>query len=195
MDKLWERYREWLKAHAPSLADEVNGPASSYALEETEAELGLKFPDLLRQYFLACDGGKVANGLLGNWDLYSLEDLLEEALTMEERAEEGDFGSNRRPEGGKVKALWWNPAWIPIAGSGNGHYICVDTDPAEEGNTGQVILYFYDSGERPCIAGNVEEWFSSAVEKLERGEVKVSYDEVLDTWVFDQPGLLNTKEI
>jgi len=41
---------------------------------------------------------------------------------------------------GTVKNTYWNPSWIPIAGS-EGEYISIDGDPNEAGVIGQIIVH------------------------------------------------------
>ncbi|MCI4671348.1 MAG: SMI1/KNR4 family protein [Bacteroidia bacterium] len=194
MKELWQRFEKWMEANASSLLEDLYEGASTWDIKETEEELELKFPEPFKEFIMLHNGAMVANGIIGNWDLYGLDDISEECFDMDEKVEEGDFGSNVRPEDGKVKGQWWNQSWIPFVGSGNGHYLCLDMDPGPDGKPGQVIAYFYDSGERPVLAESFDKWFLDVIERMEKGEISIFYDETLDQWHFDQPGLLNLKE-
>jgi cell wall assembly regulator SMI1 len=86
------------------------------------------------------------------------------------------LGENANTPTPAVKGLWWNPGWIPIVSSGSGHLICLDMDPNQAGNVGQVILFLHDDGQRPLIAHNLRAWFVRLADDLERGLYKIVED-------------------
>jgi len=79
--------------------------------------------------------------------------------------------------------------------SPNGHFLCLDPDPDQEGKKDQVIAYFVDSGERPVLAPDLKTWFEQVVGALEEGRISASYDETLNEWKFDHPGFLLLDEM
>ncbi|MEO0895713.1 MAG: SMI1/KNR4 family protein [Bacteroidota bacterium] len=190
MTKLWTSFRNWIKQHTPSLLEELEDAASQWDIKEAEEELETTFPDDLKQFLMEHNGGQVSNGLIGNWDLLSLDEMVEASFDMDEHVEDGDFGSNQRPESPEVKGMWWNPNWIPFASSTNGHFLCLDMDPAEKGSSGQVIAYFYDSGERPVLANSLKDWFEHTIKALEEGKITANWSEELKEWRFSHPGFL-----
>ncbi|MEM9491128.1 MAG: SMI1/KNR4 family protein, partial [Myxococcota bacterium] len=78
-------------------------------------------------------------------------------------------GESRSEEHRSIRSDWWNPGWIPFVSSGSGHYFCIDTDPAEGGVPGQVILWLHDSPRRYLVACSLAEWFSAIADDLEAG--------------------------
>jgi len=64
-----------------------------------------------------------------------------------------------------VKPYFWNPKWIPIAENSGGDYLCLDTDPAEKGDFGQVLYYFHDEGFREVEAKSLYEFIELCLEE------------------------------
>lgn len=60
-----------------------------------------------------------------------------------------------------VARCWWSRHWIPFLSDQAGTYVCIDTGPAEGGDSGQVILFEHDSPVRRLLARSVEEFFAT----------------------------------
>jgi cell wall assembly regulator SMI1 len=83
--------------------------------------------------------------------LYSLADALVAWNLLGECLRDGafaDFVVDRADHG--VRADWWNPHWLPIAGDQAGNYSCLDLAPALGGTPGQVIGFWHEDSDR-CI--------------------------------------------
>lgn len=53
----------------------------------------------------------------------------------------------------EIKAVEYNPRWIPIGRSARGRdYLCLDMDPSEKGHLGQIILTAVDCDDHFLIA-------------------------------------------
>lgn len=188
---LWQRFEAWLQQHTPELAEELNEGAMPYEIAEAEEELGFELASELKTSLLIHNGGAVANGLIGNWDLLSLEEMLEAYWHMESEREDGNFGPNETTPNGRVKPFWWHRYWMPIVGDTDGNYLCVDHDPERgQGHFGQVILFLADDHERRAIAPGVVSWLKGICEGLEAGLFVYHRDEDLGLYVFEKPGLI-----
>ena len=162
-----------------------------YEIAEAEEELGFELASELKTFLLIHNGGAVANGLIGNWDLLSLEEMLEAYWHMESEREDGNFGPNETTPNGRVKPFWWHRYWMPIVGDTDGNYLCVDHDPERgQGHFGQVILFLADDHERRAIAPGVVSWLKGICEGLEAGLFVYHRDEDLGLYVFEKPGLI-----
>lgn len=180
-----------MAAHTPGLVEELNEGALPYETEEAEAELGFRLPEDFRASLQIHDGGAPANGLIGNWDLLALEDILEAYWYLEEQREDGNFGRNETEPNGRVKGYWWHRYWLPFVADTDGNHLCLDMDPERgAGVAGQVILFLADDGERRAIAPSFQAWLAGICEGLEAGRFPYHYDEDLDLYVFEKPGLI-----
>jgi cell wall assembly regulator SMI1 len=134
-----------------------------------EERLGLSLPADLRAGLAVHDGGREAGGLVGDWDLMSLERMVGEAEFMRGMVADGLFGDAEGDEHDAIDSVWWNPGWVPVVSSGSGHFYCVDLAPRPNGTAGQVIVFFHDSGQRLLVADSYEQWLTAVVADLERG--------------------------
>jgi cell wall assembly regulator SMI1 len=53
---------------------------------------------------------------------------------------------------------------------GCGNHICIDLDPTEDGNFGQVIQMWHDSSNRELYASSFKEWINNYLNDLEQGK-------------------------
>lgn len=65
----------------------------------------------------------------------------------------------------EIKPLLWNPKWLPIASNGGGDYLCLDTDPTNEGQPGQVLYFWHDWGNRSVKAKSLFEFIQACLEE------------------------------
>jgi cell wall assembly regulator SMI1 len=188
---LWFRLEAWLSRHTPSLAKGLNEGVSLAEIEAAETDLGFQLPEELRTSLQIHNGGPVANGLVGNWDLLSLDNMLSMYWYMESQRARGHFGPNETLPNGRVKGYWWHRYWFPIVGDTDGNFLCLDLDPERgAGSVGQVILFLADDGDRHVIASHYAKWLDSICQGLEAGRFAYRYDEDLDVYVWEQPGLI-----
>jgi hypothetical protein len=57
MKALWTDIEAWLEQHAPGIAPTLAPPASAAAVAAVESELGVIFPNSVRESYLVHDGG------------------------------------------------------------------------------------------------------------------------------------------
>ena len=56
MRDLWDRIERWLAANVPDMLEGLNPGATTQEIEETEAFLGVSFPDDVRASYLIHNG-------------------------------------------------------------------------------------------------------------------------------------------
>lgn len=178
LDAVWERIEAWLAANAPDVAAGPNPPATPAQLDETERELGVRFPESVRASYLRHNGQSADSPwFLYGWEWLSLERIRDEWKVWKDLLDGGDFeGIRSDADGSTVRDDWWNPAWIPLTYSGSGDHHCLDLAPGPQGTAGQIIEMWHDEGSRPVLAPSFEAWLASFAEGLETGEWVTSDD-------------------
>jgi cell wall assembly regulator SMI1 len=154
----------------------LNCGASESEINRVEEEIGLIFPQSFKKLLSIHNGQKDEGiGVIGNYYLLSLEEILETWKTMKDLLDKDDFSDFEplEPIGPVKKNYWWNPKWISIATNGFGDDICIDLDPDTGGNIGQIITFWHDWEERKVISTSLEEWFTDILSKLEDGTYQI----------------------
>lgn len=129
--------------------------ATSEQFIQLEQKLGVTFPEPMKQLYSVHDGQEETmevQVLLRNLTFLSVEQMMETWQFLQEEFDPDGW----EPEAGKgVKPFLWNPRWIPFATNGAGDYVCIDTDPADDGVHGQVLYFWHDWESRTVEAEDV----------------------------------------
>ncbi|MWC27925.1 SMI1/KNR4 family protein [Paenibacillus sp. MMS18-CY102] len=118
-----------------------------------ESILHITLPEELKSFYRVYNGqiwNIGTNCFIRNLTLSSISEIIENWTFLQEEFDldddfEADFGIG-------IKPLLWNAKWIPIAANGGGDYLCLDTDPSEDGAVGQVLYFWHDWGNRTVEA-------------------------------------------
>lgn len=169
MKPQWERLEAWLKSHGPALLVDLNPPASDGDIRELEQALGVQLP----ADFVAClqvhDGQRGgAEGLFAGQEFLSCRRILSEWAIWKDLLDSGDFDGAQAEPGAGVQPVWWHPRWIPFTYNGAGDHLCLDLEPADGGQPGQVITLWHDDGARQKKADSFAQWFAAFVEQTTR---------------------------
>lgn len=70
-----------------------------------------------------------------------------------------------------IQAVLDNKKWIPIFSDGAGNHLCIDMDPTDQGDPGQIISYEHDSGFRDVIYPGITDLLEDFIKKAERNEL------------------------
>lgn len=177
MEEYWSRIDNWIQKEAPALAADINGPATANEIKDLEEYLRVEFPESFKEFYRIHDAQKAhADGIMNAEEFLSLERIKDEWTVWNDLLKGGDFeGITSTPVKG-IKNDWWNAKWIPLTYDGGGNHICLDLDPAEGGNYGQMIRMWHDDDTRELIAPSFEAWIKTYVEDLEKGEYVYSDD-------------------
>lgn len=170
---LWTPLEDWLRAHTLEGGAVLNEGASDDDLARVESELGVTLPDDFRDAWRAHDGESPGDRtLIRLRHLLPLAAIAAEWRQMNESLAAGAAG---RPEnvcdaGAGVRAMYWNPRWIPFVLLGGAtDFHCLDLDPAEGGRVGQVISVSDDLVRREVVAPDLAQYFDDLARRL-RGE-------------------------
>lgn len=164
MKELWKRVEQYLQDYQPDVLRTLAPPATAKNILDLEKELGVILPKDFTE-FLKIHNGQQNDGVacLVGLEFLSTGRILAEWKVWKELRDSGDFDDLiAQPQNG-IKALWWNPLWIPFTYNGSGDNFCIDLDPDTEGSVGQIITLWHDSAEREYKAANFTEWFSRIV--------------------------------
>src|SRR5262249_20567480 len=106
-------------------------------------------------------------GLIEGWILLGCEGIGGTSRGLAKLTDEGDFEDLVAEGDGNVKGDWWNKAWIPFLESPGGDYLCIDMDPDEGGEQGQIIEFRHDDETRSVRAGSLAALLEEFAAELE----------------------------
>jgi cell wall assembly regulator SMI1 len=179
MKAVWNRIENWLDKNSPAMKEGLMPGATEDQILAFEELVGVKFPGNVRESMLIHDGqSDLANPLLGQWQLFTIEYAMQDWKLMKELYDQGKLAAPAQADG-LVKAQWWNPLWIEVANNGGGDLICIDCDPAPGGNFGQVLIFWHMSPERKVIAPDFKTWLTTFADDLEQGKYTLEYDQLV----------------
>lgn len=180
IESCWKVIENVLREYAPRIFKALVRPASKSQIEKLEATIGRKLPPQFVESLAIHNGLRRSyletNRLFNYEALLSTTTIAKQWKMMRNLTREGHF-DDLRCSLTKTRKLkndsWWREGWIPITDADGSGY-CVDLDPADAGETGQ-IFYFYHNGVRPrsIVAENYGDWLSSLARKLHNAEFDV----------------------
>jgi len=66
--------------------------------------------------------------------------------------------------------------WIPITANGSGDNYCIDLDPTDEGQKGQIIRMWHDDPQRELVSSSFRQWIYDYIADLENNVYEASDD-------------------
>lgn len=170
MDQIWQRIEDWLKANYPEILDDLILGATVEEIAEVEEHIQISFPHEFKVSYLIHNGQEGdSEPLMDEWELLSLEYIVNEWDLMKDLYDRGDFKDvPSKPIDGSIKPNWWNLKWIPVASNGAGDLICLDLDPGSTGKTGQIISFWHMDEKRERIADSFEVWLLQFINDVDR---------------------------
>ena len=171
MKEIWNKYEEWLSANFETGLRDLNPAITDEELEELQSTLNVQLPDDFIG-FLKVHNGQSGNtgGIIDATELLSSKRILDEWGCWKGLLDGGEFEDYEEERNNGVKADWWNAKWIPFTYNGAGDHLCLDLDPSDRGNKGQVITMWHDDGEREIKGTNFKAWFASYVDDVIDGK-------------------------
>ncbi len=173
MKSIWNRIESWLEVNAPEIHSDLLAGATDEEICSAEEFMDIKFPDDLKISYRIHNGQRGdSSTLLGEWQLYSLENMKSRWKILKKLFDAGELNAEATPIG-PVRAEWWNPKWIPITHNGAGDLYCLDLAPAAGGEVGQIITFWHMDEKRERLANSLQDWLQSYAEDLENGRYTV----------------------
>jgi cell wall assembly regulator SMI1 len=149
MQEIWAQIDNWLGVNAPEILDLLQPGASDDEISELENFLSVQLPEDVKSSYRIHNGqSEYKCGLIVNdWELLSLARIVDEWTVWKELLDDGIFqNEDGQDQGSKpvpgVSNVWWSSRWIPITYNGGGDHHCLDLNPAEGGNVGQITIRF-----------------------------------------------------
>jgi cell wall assembly regulator SMI1 len=172
MDECWIRIETWLRQHAPPIYAALQPGASEDHIRRAEAQLGVSLPDDMRTSYAIHDGSGFSG--LFPFPLLSLNGVVAQWNNWKGWLEQGKFVGWESTPQGAVKTDWWNIRWIPFTHDGGGNHQCLDLDPPDGGNVGQVINFDHEVGATEVLADSFGSFLAAFADDLEAGHFTMS---------------------
>jgi cell wall assembly regulator SMI1 len=170
MKHVWLRIERWLAAHAPVILESLQPGATVEEILRIETYLGVTFPEAVRESYLIHNGqSQNVVGLMGEWELLSLDGVRGDWETWKYLFDGGDFKGLEVVPADTVVASWWHPKWIPLTTNYCGDHHCLDMTTAAGSGTGQIISLLHDDPRRQVVAPGFENWLTGFADDLESG--------------------------
>lgn len=176
---IWDRIEDWSRANAPRVHASFCPGATLESVIETEKFLGVTFPRDVRDSYLIHDGQTEDGvGFIDGWDFLSLERIRREWQVWKTLLDGGHFeGYSSLPDEG-IRSEWWNDGWVPLTCKGAGDNHCLDLNPEDGGEPGQILLMWHDDAVRTRIAGSFRVRRRQFADDLEAGRYVYPEDDV-----------------
>jgi cell wall assembly regulator SMI1 len=179
MKEIWKKIEAWLERWSPNARKSLRPGASDEALAALGQRLGFELPGELREHLEVHDGQDLAAdcGLLNGWIFLSCDRIERSHRIVTTLLKNGDFRKNQAmSKDGLVKPVWWSERWIPFLEGPRGDMMCVDMDPAEGGEPGQIITFWKAEGDRKVRARDLESLLEQFAADLRGGKYAVDED-------------------
>ena len=183
MQKLFKEFEDWLKLNYKDGLDDLNPPITKEELTKLKNELGFEIPNELVEMLKIHNGQKgEASYLFEEQEFLSSNRIIDEWKVWKNLLESGDLEDNKSDCFDKeIQNNWWNLKWLPFTYDGCGNHYCIDMNPSEWGEKGQIIEMYHDDSERKLLNNTLYSWFESYISKLKNKEYVYSkdYDEII----------------
>ncbi len=193
MTEIWKSIELKLTEIAPDILDNLNDGVTDGEVENLEKIINAKLPTDFTAFYKIHNGQTTGSaGLIECEELLSFERILDEWQIWKDLLDSKNFEDNNgaftsTPDTG-IKNNWWNALWIPITYDGSGNHYCLDLDPTNQGNYGQIIRMWHDNAQRSWVANSFNEWITVYNDKLVGGQLVYSEDYfgIIDKEVVDE---------
>ena len=170
MQDVWNRIESWISANAPNLSKALGPPVSKKALAEFEEVTKLKLPEDFAASLAIHDGDAPGMTLISGCKFMPLKRITAQWHMWRNLALRGEFDDMDAVAEGPVQPVWYSMDWIPFFAEGLDRHYCLDLDPAEGGNVGQVILLYHEANDREFEAPSFRDFLSGFADELEGGK-------------------------
>ncbi|MFD2787522.1 SMI1/KNR4 family protein [Hymenobacter rubripertinctus] len=175
------RIETWLAAHAPRiLRESLNPGAASAALDRLETTVGRPLPADYRTLYQRFDGLNQAADNLGSfWYGPRFLPLAQVTGNYQSSAADSEVSPlSKVPAIRQDNAL--NPFWLRLGFDGSHVWLCLDLDPASEGQYEQVILLDEEAETAFVVAGSVSSLLRDFAQDLEQDRYVLNPDALED---------------
>lgn len=168
MDERWSMIRSWLLEHSPPTLAAFNPPASHSAIKRAEEQFGRALPEDYKRFLALHNGQNEFAPFVGLGALLPIEEASAEEIYGEDTPVDPDDVD------AGIRAVDYSPGWFPISKSQrNRDYLCIDLDPAEGGQSGQIIEYIVDFEDRELYAASFADLMSRYFREIQVGSIRL----------------------
>jgi cell wall assembly regulator SMI1 len=175
----WHRLERLLASRIPNLLQDLAPGASEADLDALMETTGLELPASFRALYAGHNGqlGE-ATGLFFGLNFISAQEAAAEwkrwtSLVEDDPSLLEAIEVEAHPEGA-VKAVYVDPAWIPIASDGSGNHLAADFAPGPGGTSGQIISFGTDEATRFAFAPSATAFLDWCADLIESGRAAVA---------------------
>lgn len=177
LEERWAVIDAWLEREHPERRREFAPGATTEQLAAAQAALGVQLPEEYTRFLALHDGQEPGAPMVEAASLLPLAEVVRRRAIVSDlfpaRATIPDAEVDR-----EVRALEWSEGWIPIGVSARGRdLLCVDLDPSEHGQRGQIILVVLDDDVRALVAPGFAELSSRYFAEVQTGEIDLDIEE------------------
>jgi cell wall assembly regulator SMI1 len=168
MDELWERTRQQLAIVNPGVIDTLRAPAAFPEIQRLQRTISVPLEGLVQSLQIVNGQTSSTPPFFERFSLFSVDEIISHYQLMNEEVVpdlvDSGVDLNEGESIGPVKPQVWNPGWIPFAGDG-GNFLCVDTDPDEGGEVGQVFSWWRDGSANKWEAPSYRAWLETVLDQ------------------------------
>ena len=178
----WNTYKELLFEKMPHLSETLNEGVSAKDLKSAESQMGLTFPEYLKELYLTNNGddNEAICGMIMGLHFLSLESLLNEWRGLKKIADDPKLNNNGSFSSypmASIKRCYADAKWIPFCTDGGGNFIGIDLAPGPNGKAGQIINFGRDEGNKAVLAKDLNAFFERLIRIIKSDEFNVAdYD-------------------
>lgn len=172
LDKPLARIKIWLNRNAPEALSKMHRACSEKTILDLENSIQKKLPEDFRLWLQIHNGGE-EGGILPD-ELLSASMMAQAWITLKGvHSMPFHFSpSSGEVVASQIKPYLWLPGWIPISSDAAGNPMCLDLDPTNEGQYGQVIRH-YKSYTPEFLAESFNDFLTNYANDLEAGKIAV----------------------
>ena len=178
----WARIDAWLRINELPAKFLPPPGLPEATIRAAEAAMGLELPEDVRESYRVHDGSRRGSYLVLFERGYLLpleaspddESVVESRKSMCEIAEQlaSEYGDIAGEVAAPIRKTFWSPRWVPLTCDWESHAVCIDSDPAEGGRVGQVIMRRREA-DAWVLAPSWGEWLAKYAADLEAGEYRL----------------------
>jgi cell wall assembly regulator SMI1 len=175
MTGTWYEIEKWMQVHAKPIYDTLEIGAHDSDIRRVEDAIGATLPaDVVATYRIHNGQADETSGSFASclferrW--YSTHAILTEWRMMKSLVKAGEFDAVHSQGPDEIDCrLWWNACWLPVTGTENGDYTCLDLGPGPQGAYGQVVTFCHTGPGRRVQATSWSAWLSLYARLLRQG--------------------------
>lgn len=176
----WKQIEAWYEINVPADQFFLAGGATDEAIDKVQSDLGVAFPEDLRESYRLHDGSGSQAVFAYGFHLLSLEEIVESWNMWRNHVLQGLFENVQSTPEGPIKSTWWNLKWMPVTHNSGGDHQLLDMDPDKGGTVGQIVDFSHEAGALRVLASSFGDWLLQFSQDLKNG--KYRFDEN-DLWL------------